>query len=744
MKQEYGENMAEKQLWELTGTVEEIIYKNEKNGYSIVEVSTGEETVTVVGTLPYVSTGEELRIIGTWTTHPTFGNQFKAETCERSRPASAAAILKYLSSGAIKGIGPSTAANIVSEFGEQALHVIEHEPERLCALRGITAVKAQAIHDEFQRIFGIKELMLYLQQYEITPVEAIRIWKTFGNDARAEIERDPYCLCTEEIGISFPRADTVAQQRQLPKENTCRLQSGLLYVLTHNAGNGHTCLPQDKLLQAASALLGIAPEELAPVLQEMLDTRMLVCAQFAQRPYLFTNVMYRAETYIAERVGMMLQYPAPAILGSDGYLTDLEEKYGITYAQKQKEAVCMALERGVLILTGGPGTGKTTTLNAMIQILQFEGEKVLLGAPTGRAAKRMTEVTGCEAKTIHRLLQVEWSEQERPRFIKNERNLLDCDTLILDEVSMIDASLFESVLRALPLGCRLILVGDTDQLPSVGAGNVLGDLIASQCLPVVQLSEIFRQSMQSCIVTNAHQIVSGKMPDLQSRNSDFFFLPCSNTKKLAEMVTDLYVRRLPQTYGYVPQNDIQVLCPGRKGALGTTAFNERLQAVVNPPQQGKAQVTVNQLVLRQGDKVMQSRNNYNLPWSKADGTCGEGVYNGDIGVLVELDPKNDEYFVQIDDKLVRYHAETLAELELAYAITVHKSQGNEFSAVILPLLGGTPHLLYRNLLYTGITRAKNLLILPGSRATVQAMVENNRKTKRYTGLLHFLVDENDA
>mgnify|MGYP004561908837 CR=1 FL=1 len=729
--------MAEKQLWELCGTVEQIIFNNEANGYTVLELNTEQEMIAVVGILPYVSCGETLRIIGTWVNHPTFGDQFKAETFERIKPSTAADILKYLSGGTIKGIGAATAAKLVKQFGAQTLEVIEHEPERLCAIKGITAAKAQNIHREFQRVFGMKELMLYLKQYHITPEESVRIWKCFGSEAKTEIERDPYCLCSEGIELDFMRADAIAQQLQKPQDDIFRLQSGILYVLSHNTGNGHTCLPTDKLLIAAENLLCVPQAKLLEILTQMKEQQILSYAVFGGREYLFGNRMYKAETYCAERITMLLQYPPQPLAGAQGYIEDLEQKYNIQYAEKQTQAICTALEQGILILTGGPGTGKTTTLNAMIQILEFEGKKVLLGAPTGRAAKRMTELTGCEAKTIHRLLQMEWNEQ-RPTFCKNEHNLLDCDALILDELSMVDVVLFEGVLRALPLGSRLILVGDSAQLPSVGAGNVLGNLIDSGKLPVVQLNEIFRQSMNSLIVTNAHKIVNGEMPDLQTKDSDFFFLPSGSKERIAKTIVELCSKRLPRSYGYSPFQDIQVLCPSRKGELGTVSLNQKLQQALNPPDKQKQEITIGQTKFRQGDKLMQSKNNYNLPWSREDGTVGEGVYNGDIGILLEIDRAEGMLIVQIDDKLVRYPMENAAELELAYAITVHKSQGNEFSAVIMPMFPGPPQLYYRNLLYTGVTRAKNLVILVGTQQTVAAMVENNRKNLRYSGLYYFI------
>ncbi len=730
--------MQKEQLFELFGSVERIIFKNQKNSYTILELNTGENLIVIVGTMPFVSCGEELKVIGKWVNHPSFGDQFKVEAFERAKPATTGAMLKYLSSGAIKGIGSVTAAKIVEMFGEKTLEVIEQEPERLCGIKGITVAKAEKIHSEFLRVFGIKELMLYLGQYHIQPEEAVRIWKCFGSEAKDQIERDPYCLCDETIGLDFVRVDRIAEKLACSQENPFRLQAGILYILSHNLNNGHTCLPADKLIQAACGLLNVTVKLLIDILQNMKENRLVAVELFGEREYIFINRIYDAETYCSHRMMMMLQYPAQSILGAEGYISDLEEKYHIAYADKQKQAINDALAKGILILTGGPGTGKTTTLNAIIRILEFEGEKVLLGAPTGRAAKRMSELTGCEAKTIHRLLQVEWNEQGRPMFSKNERNLLECDALILDELSMVDVALFEGVLRALPLGCRLIMVGDSDQLPSVGAGNVLGNLIDTKMIPVVQLNEIFRQSMKSMIVTNAHKIVRGAMPDLHKKDNDFFFLPSYNKCTIANTIVDLYSRRLPQTYDFSPLFDIQVLCPSRKGELGTVMLNQRLQERINPPKPNKKEITIHQSVLREGDKVMQVRNNYNLPWTKEDGTNGEGVYNGDVGILLEMNQKDGTLIVQIDDKLVLYTMEDVLELELAYAVTVHKSQGNEFLSVIMPMFQGSPQLYYRNLLYTGITRAKQMVVLVGSEQTVKAMVENDRKTKRYTGLYYFM------
>ncbi len=730
--------MQEDKLLEMTGSVEQVIFRNDKNGYSIIEMNNGEELITAVGIMPWVSAGEELRVVGNWINNPNYGTQFKVEAFEHSKPATAAAMLKYLSSGAIKGIGPGTAAKIVDAFGRNALQVLENEPDRLCTIKGITKAKAQKMCDEFQKIHGIKEIMLYLSSFGISPEEAVRVWKLFGPQSAERVQEDPYCLCEDNLEIGFERADHIAASLERPQDDNCRVRAGIQYVLKHNISNGHTCLPANKLLSTASRMLGVEVELAAATLEALKAEASVVSVDLNGKEYIFTPKLYRSELYSAGRLNMMMRFPAQSIIGIDNYITSIEETFEIQYADGQKLAIKEALSKGILILTGGPGTGKTTTLNAIIKILEQKGEKVLLAAPTGRAAKRMSELTGQEAKTIHRMLQVEWDENDLPVFSKNEKNLLECDTLVIDELSMVDTNVFEAVLRALPLGCRLIMVGDCDQLPSVGPGNVLGDLIATKRLPVVQLNEIFRQSMQSLIVTNAHKIVNGQMPELTVRNSDFFFLKCNNPVEISSTIVDLCDSRLTATYGYSPLTDIQVLSPARKGELGTTELNKRLQAALNPHDKKKNEISINGILFREGDKVMQIKNDYNLPWTKLDGTAGEGVFNGDMGVLCGIDRRASLITVQMDGRIVLYELETAAELELAYAMTVHKSQGNEFLAVIIPMYPGAPQLYYRNLLYTAITRAKNLLILVGTQKTIQTMVENDKKTRRYSGLYYFL------
>lgn len=739
--------MAERQgdstLYEMSGTVERVIFRNEKNQYTVLELNNSEELVTVVGTLPFVSAGEELKVIGVWSNHPSFGPQFKAEVCERSRPATAAAILKYLSSGAVKGIGAATAARIVETFGENSLEVIEKEPERLAQVKGVTKSKAKRISEDFQQANGIKDVMARLGKYGITPEESVRIWKRYGAHAEECIRQDPFCLCDEELDIDFARADTIAASLEMPQDDSGRIRAGILHVLRHNADNGHTCLPRDRLAQVAARMLQVEVESVGGTLRSMEETFDVQAQAFGEREFIFLPRYYQSETYSADRLKMMLRYPPQSIVGVAGAIKEVEIRENIHYAAEQKEAIVQALEKGFLILTGGPGTGKTTTLNGIIRILKNKGETVLLAAPTGRAAKRMSELTGEEAKTVHRLLQVEWDDQDNPVFSRNERNPLECDAVVVDELSMVDTLLFEGILRALPLGCRLILVGDCDQLPSVGAGNVLGDLIASGMFPVVQLTEIFRQSMESLIVTNAHRIVAGQMPELRDKAHDFFFLPLRRAESISNTIVDLCARRLPASYGYSVFQDIQVLAPSRKGELGTIELNHRLQEALNPPEKGKKELSIGGSILREGDKVMQVKNNYNLPWTRSDGTTGEGVFNGDVGILVEIDKAAGALTVAVDDKMVLYDTDHANELELAYAATVHKSQGNEFQAVILPMFPGPQQLQYRNLLYTAVTRAKSLLILVGEEGTIQKMVANDRKTRRYSGLLRFLLAEEE-
>lgn len=731
--------MEKDALLELTGAVERVIYHNDQNQYTVFEMHAETEDITVVGSFPYISEGEELVVYGKWSMHSTFGQQFKAEAFEHRRPATTAALLKYLSSGAIKGIGKSLAERIIETFGEQAMEVIENDPIRLSQIKGISESKALKINEEINKVFGIRELIHFLASFGVKPEDAVGVWKRFGQNAIELIQEAPYSICDDELAISFEIADAIAAAVDKAFDNIERVKAGAKYVLRHNLNNGHICLPADKLCLAAADMLKVKVEIVQDAVIQMCRAFELINESIDGRDYLFLPKAHQSEAYIAERMKLMLKYPPQRIDNAAAEIAYIEEQNNIRYAEKQKQAICAALEKGVLILTGGPGTGKTTTLNAIISMLKKKGEVVILAAPTGRAAKRMSDLTGEEAKTLHRLLQVEWDEHDRAVFKKNEADPLDCDCIVVDELSMVDSYVFESLLRALPMSCRLICVGDSDQLPSVGAGNVLGDLIASGLFETVQLNEIFRQSMQSLIVTNAHRIVEGDMPILTVRDNDFFFMPHNERRKAQDLITELCAKRLPMSYGYSSITDIQVLCPGRKGELGTNELNKRLREAINPADREKPEIKLNGQIYRVGDKVMHIKNNYDLVWETQQGVRGEGVYNGDLGTILEIDKPAGILLVQMDDRIVSYDfTHAAVELELAYAMTVHKSQGNEFSAVIIPVLNPPRMLCYRNLFYTAITRAKELLILVGNRSTIQQMVENNRKTLRYTGLLEFL------
>lgn len=723
----------------IEGIVERVVYQNAENGYAVVEISADGELHTVTGTMPAVEAGESIIAFGKWYDHPSFGMQFQAKEVEHIRPQTVEAIYRYLCAGAIRGIGIATAQRLVDAFGENTLEVMEKEPERVATLRGITLKKAAQWSEALAADNGMREMLLFLGRYGISPNEAVRIYKAFGNSYMERIEENPYCLCTEGLGIDFFRADSIAQIMERPQDFIGRIRAGILYVLRHNLGNGHTCLPRGPLVQAAVRLLGVETDRVEEAIDDMKELRFLFSHRFGDTEYLYLERYFEAEQFISERIRFMKRYPAVSISGIENHIRAVEESCGIVYAELQKEAIRRALGEGLLILTGGPGTGKTTTLQGIIRILKQKGETVFLAAPTGRAAKRMSELTGEEAKTIHRLLQVQWDTEDKPVFAKNEKNLLECDAMVVDELSMVDVVLFESLLRALPIGCRLILVGDSDQLPSVGPGNVLGDLIASKQVPVVALKEVFRQAMKSLIVLNAHRIVTGKMPELGSKDGDFFFLPRRRAEDISETIVSLCEKRLPQAYGFNAMNEIQVLCPGRKGPLGTGALAALLQTALNPAQEGKRELTVGSIIFREGDKVIQTKNNYQLPFEKENGEMGEGIFNGDIGTLVKIDRRAGYALVMMDDKLVTYDFEQIRELEPAYALTVHKSQGNEFPAVILPAFPFAPQLLYRNLLYTAVTRAKSLLIIVGQEEIIEKMIENDRKTRRFSGLRFLLM-----
>lgn len=731
--------MNNEDLIQLEGAVENIVFRNEKNGYTVIEIPDSDNFITAVGIMPQVSAGDIVKLTGTYITHHNYGEQFSVQACEVCRPTESADILRYLSSGAIKGIGPQTAQRLVEQFGESTLDIMENHPERIALLKGISENKANEFSLQLKRNYGIRTLMMYLGEYGISNTSSVKIFNAIGSECIDRIKENPYILCKGDFGVSFESADFIAKKENLEPSSTIRLRAGIVYVLRHNERNGHTCLPKDKLAKTSADFLNVPVDSINACIDEMVFDRSLILDKIDGGDFIFTPDLHLNETYIASRIKMLLQFPSDKIKDVDKAVEQCEKENGIVYADLQKHAIMQALTEGMLILTGGPGTGKTTTLNAIIKIMKQNGKKVLLSAPTGRAAQRMSELTGNEAKTLHRLLEVSWDNRDNPIFNKNERNQLKCDALIVDEVSMVDTCIFESVMRALPLGCRLILVGDSDQLPSVGPGNILSDLINSKIAPVVTLNEIFRQAGQSLIVTNAHKIINGEIPVLNSSDNDFFFLQRNNKSDISKTIIDLCCNRLPKAYGYSALENIQVLSPSKKGELGTVELNAKLQNSLNPKSFDKSEITIGSKTFRMGDKVMQIKNNYDIRWFKADGDTGEGIFNGDIGIIEKIDKKAKAIHINFYDKIAHYTYEYASDLDFAYAVTVHKSQGNEFDAVVIPMYPGPSQLYYRNLLYTAVTRAKKTLVLVGNPQTVEYMVNNNRRTKRYSGLKEFLL-----
>lgn len=733
------------QLEELCGVVEDVTYRREDTGFTVMDIFADDEYVTVVGVLPELSEGESVRLRGTWGYHATFGKQFKAQLCERSMPSSSADLLRYLSSGAVRGIGPATAKKIIERFGENSFDVLENHPERLADIKGISLKKAKDISKIFNEQFAVRQIMISLERFGMTTHECLEAYKLYGANAVDMIKANPYALCSDIVGMGFERADAIASALPEPPDRAYRVSAGIVHVVKYNLNNGHTCVPRKKLIAPSSGLLEADEDTIEAAIDALVESGRLISQMMNGKEFLFLPQIYSAEKLAAQRILVMTKFPPAGRVTVEEDIEKIEKEENIHYESKQREAILTAANKGILILTGGPGTGKTTALNGILKLFELDGIDVALTAPTGRAAKRMSEITGKEAKTIHRLLEVEWDKHDRPYFSRNARNPISAGAVIVDELSMVDISLFASLLDALPLGCRLIMVGDSDQLPAVGAGSVLHDLILSGALPVVELKEVFRQAMQSRIVTNAHKIVSGQMPELHDKNNDFFFMKRNSAYDTAATVAELCTVRLPKAYSYSPINDIQVLCPSRKGETGTVSLNKRLQTVINPPSPEKKELRSGSRIFREGDKVMQIKNNYNIIWTK-DSEEGTGVFNGDIGTVKKIDKANGCLAVWFDDKEAVYSTDNLQELEHAYAITVHKSQGNEFNAVVIPVMGVVPQLCYRNLLYTAVTRAKKLMVMVGSEKQIRDMVENNTRSKRYSALKFFLTEdeENDA
>ena len=735
--------MAQSNSENLTGVIEGVTFFNEDNGYTVMDISVNNEILTVVGNFPKLVQGEKITVEGEWVNHPTFGAQFKASLVERTLPADAAGILRYLASGIIKGIGESTAVKIVESFGSDSFNVIENDVDRLSSIKGISKPKARKLQQEFKKQFASREVISGLINIGLTPSEAFSAYKLYNTNAYDIISENPYAF-VGDYGYSFDRAEEISLNFDSKDLFDYRAQAAVVYIVRHNLANGHTCLPRTAVIKAAVDFLECSEDEAEIAADSAIQANQLFSDVVNGREFLFLPDIYQAECAVAERIRLMVNYPPKQTEIFSEEIYAFEAAQGIEFDEKQRAAIEAAVNRGMLILTGGPGTGKTTTVRGIIALMKNKGMKVALAAPTGRAAKRMTELTGCEAKTIHRLLEVEYKDgADEPSFVYNRKNKLDIDAVIVDELSMVDIKLFDSLLDAVPLHARLIMVGDKDQLPPVGAGNVLKDLIECDMIPVIELNRIFRQAMKSLIVTNAHRVVKGEMPDLSQNGaeSDFFMLRENSPYNASKKIVDLVTRRLPESYGYNPFTDIQVLCPGRKGDVGTENLNFLLQQKLNPAEKGKAEIKHNGYVLRVGDKVMQVKNNYDVPWFRANDN-GMGVFNGDIGVLTKIDRANDILNVKFDDREAMYSVESAKELELAYAMTVHKSQGSEFNCVVMPVIATPQKLAYRNLFYTALTRAKNLIVLTGTEECVKAMVNNDKKSRRYSALGYFLTVDN--
>ena len=672
----------EQELEQLEGTVEDIIYENTDNGYTVFEVSGGGVMTVVCGVVGELHAGETVICRGKYENHATYGRQFHAQECETDMPKDLEAVYAFLASRSLPYIGARTADKILDKFGAQALEIIANDPAQLTTIPGISADKADRIQQEFKRMFGMRELIAYLAQFEISPRRAMEVFRTFGPGAMNAIAQNPYLLCGEPLQLDFRHADSIAQYY-------------------HMAGD---------------------------------------CAQrlevYEDVPYIYLPDLLDAEQDIADRLAMLTRRGKNTTRDLDKNIQILELTQGFSYAPLQKEAIRKAMTENCLVLTGGPGTGKTTTVNAILQLLENQAERVALCAPTGRAAKRLSELTGRKASTIHRLLEVDYTGGV-VSFIHNDKNLLKCDVVILDEMSMVDVKLFQALIAALRYSCRVIMVGDADQLPSVGPGNILGEVVRSGLVPTVCLNEIFRQARRSLIVENAHHIISNEPLQKGGKTDDFFFLEADGDAA-QKLVCDLVTTRLPRSYGFDPIRDIQVLCPTKLGPTGTQALNVELQNLLNPARKGKPQLQSAARVFRVGDKVMQVRNNYEIVWQRVGGEQGVGAYNGDIGIVESINTRDRSMVVRMDDRRLVYPAENLNELEIAYAITVHKSQGSEFPAVILPVAQVPPRLCYRNLFYTGVTRARKLCIVAGRRDVVNRMMSNVRQNLRYSGLAKLL------
>ena len=708
--------------------VDHVIYRSESNGYCVLSTNHEEEELIVTGIFQGDVQGAMLRVTGKMEYNANYGEQFKMQQYEIIEPTDAESIRRYLGSGAIKGIGESLAGRIVKRFGDDSLRIIEEEPERLAEVKGISLRKAQEIAEQVEEKKDVRGALMFLQKYGIGNTLAVRIYKTYGMRMYGILQENPYQMAEDIDGVGFRMADAIAEKIGIRTDSDYRIRSGILYMLSQSMAEGNLYLPKEELIHQTAELLRIPRDAIEPHIANLMMDKKLVIKENC----IYSMAAYYAENNVAAMLLSLRSLPEKTEEDAvERELLHLESSDNLQLDPLQRRAVIQSVQNGVFLLTGGPGTGKTTTINMMIRYFLANGKNLALTAPTGRAAKRMSDLTGEPARTIHRLLEVDYTAKGELKFKRNETNPLPADVVIADEMSMVDALLMCSLVRAIKPTSKFIMVGDSNQLPSVGAGNVLKDLIASHYIPSVELKEIFRQAAQSLIVTNAHRIVKGEFPVLDDRQNDFFFMNKPNESEIAGLVIQLTKQRLPDTYGFSPIDDIQVLCPTKMGAAGTRELNKQLQLALNPPSQNKAELKFFDVIFRTGDKVMQTKNDYDVLWTK-NNEKGSGIFNGDIGIIRAVDRFSQNVTIDFEGRMAIYTSEMLRKLEHAYAITIHKSQGSEYDAVIIPITGFTQNLLYRNLLYTGVTRAKKMIIVIGTKQLVKTMVDNDRKMLRYS------------
>jgi len=730
----------------LTGTIAAVVFENEENGYAVVRVVTDDgELVTVTGCIPCAAPGEGIAATGAFVVHPTHGEQFSAGEVDRRMPSEESDILDYLSSSVIRGVGPATAQRIVERFGADALDIIESAPEELRAIKGITQKRAQEIAESFREQMGLRRVTDFLMRFDLPPSLAVPLYRRFGAGALVALRRNPYLLAEEPYRVEFSVADEIALSMGCPADAPGRTEAAVLFELSHNeSSGGHIFLPREKLVAATAQLLDASSDTAEAALDGLIERGRVVEERVANVSGCYLARCHEAERYVSLRLRAMLADKPDRLRGAERIIGEIEAEQGIEYAPLQRRAVELAAQEELLIVTGGPGTGKTTSVRAILALFERMGLDVLLAAPTGRAAKRMGEVCHHDAQTIHRLLGMTWDERTGAvQFTKNEKEPLEADAVIVDEMSMVDLALMRAFLAALRPGCRLVMVGDPDQLPSVGAGNVFSDLIRSERIAVVALRDIFRQAEQSTIVRSAHAVNEGHAPELSnSKSGDVFFMPRRDPVRLVETVVELCSSRLPEHMG-IPTGDIQVLTPTRKGPTGTVALNRALQAALNPPGGGKRERLWGDIVFREGDRVMQTRNNYDVVWEREDGFAGAGIFNGDVGQILQIDPSGELLTIAFDERVATYTVDMLSELDMAYAMTVHKSQGSEYRGVVFVSAPCAPGLEVRGVLYTAITRARELLVVVGDDATLARMAANDRRARRYSALRWRLAQERE-